>query len=49
MQYKAKNRIHLELFPTITSRDELRKLSGQRTWSMTCQIDRKNRLRFASN
>ena len=30
MQYKAKNRIHLELFPTITSRDELGKLSGQR-------------------
>ena len=30
LQYKVKNKIHFELIPTSTSRDELGKLSGQR-------------------
>ena len=30
MQYKVEKRIHFELTPTSTSRDELGKLSGQR-------------------
>ena len=30
MQYKVEKRIHFELIPTSTSRDELGKLSGQR-------------------
>ena len=30
MQYKVEKRIHFELIPTSTSRDELVKLSGQR-------------------
>ena len=31
MQYKVEKRIHFELIPTSTSRDEIGKLSGQRS------------------
>ena len=30
MQYEVEKRIHVELIPTSTSRDEIGKLSGQR-------------------